>query len=625
MSAITASIVRAVANGAWSILRRVDSIFPEGNLPNPSWAPGPLPKARKRSPMAAGVPRTTLSLCPSCNREALIAVVHGQQDIATFRQRPGIIDAEILEEGGRILMRKACDKHGPFEDVLSNHPEFFRRIEQLAFGADFECTNDREIHNHGPNSIKAGRGTHLIVDLTNRCNMKCSPCYMDANAATYVHELTMEDVRTIFTNAASYKPQREINVLFSGGEATLSPLFLQAIRHAKGMGFHRLHVATNGIRFAEHRDFAFAAKAAGLHAVYLQLDGISEKKNAHRRLGNYMEVKQRALENIAAAGMRTTLQVTVMNNLNADGLGDIVHFALKNIDIIHGIILQPIMFSGRDESVSADERYARRYPISQIAFDLEKQTRFGWKPMRDWFPASAYAIFAHLCDVLDPNAKLGSLFTDTHPDHAIFSALLVDSDKAEAIPVPAFFNLEQFMKDIVEITDSARGPAATKALVALAALRNFDQRRAPSGFDLAHLRLLLRDCFYRVAGNGENWSRASNQNNGRWRLLFINAVQFQDLNIYDFSTISNASTPVATQDGEIAFSTYNAAGWRAIVEAQHRTASLAEWSKRNPGHAVYSNGRKVRLGDTGRSSETQLFQIEVESTLISAGNATERF
>jgi 7,8-dihydro-6-hydroxymethylpterin dimethyltransferase len=610
MYAITGYVVRAVSNSAWLISKHIDDAFPEGNLPRPSWAPGRLLKERERKPMLAGIPRKTLSLCPNCNREALNAVVEGQQDIANFREHPGIIDAEILEEGGRILMRKACDKHGPFEDVLSNHPEFFRRIEHLAFGADFECSNNHHIHNHGPNSIRAGRGTHLIVDLTNRCNMKCSPCYMDANAAGYVHELTLEDIKTIFNNAVSYKPQREINVLFSGGEATLSPLFLPAIRHAKSMGFHRLHVATNGISFAENRELAFEARAAGLHAVYLQLDGISEEKNAHRKLGNYMEVKRQALENIAAAGIRTTLQVTVVNNLNNDGLGDIIRFAVKNIDAIHGIVFQPIMFSGRDEAISADERYARRYPISQTAFDLEKQTSIGWKPMRDWFPASAYAKFAHLCDVLNANAKVGSLFTDTHPDHAIFSPLVVDRHKGEVTPVPAFFNLEQFMNDIVDITDSGRGPATTKALVSISALRNFDQQRAPSGFDFAQLRLLLQDCFYRVAGSGENWSQRSYRNNGRWQLLCVNTVQFQDLHIYDFAAVSNASTPVATQDGEIGFSTYNAAGWRAIVECEHRSATLAEWHKRNPRHEIYANGRRVHLSKSTRSAESKLLQIE---------------
>ena len=130
---------------------------------------------------------------------------------------------------------------------------------------------------------------------------------MDANAANYVRELDMQDVTALFERAKSFKPQREINVLFSGGEATLSPIFLDAIRHAKSVGFHRLHVATNGIRFAQESDFAFHAKAAGLHGVYLQFDGVTEEKNNHRGMGNYMEVKRRALDNVAAAGMKTTL------------------------------------------------------------------------------------------------------------------------------------------------------------------------------------------------------------------------------------------------------------------------------------------------------------------------------
>ena len=82
------------------------------------------------------------------------------------------------------------------------------------------------------------------------------------------------------------------------------PPFFEALQHAKSKGFHRLHVATNGLRFAESQDFAAQARAAGLHGVYLQCDGVSDEKSKHRGLGNYMEVKLKALENIAASGMR---------------------------------------------------------------------------------------------------------------------------------------------------------------------------------------------------------------------------------------------------------------------------------------------------------------------------------
>jgi 7,8-dihydro-6-hydroxymethylpterin dimethyltransferase len=603
----------AIANLGWKFLQPINNALREGVLPTPKWAPGPLLKWGQRRSLELGVPRKTTSLCPDCNREAAEAVLRGENEIADFRDRPGMIESEILEEGGRILMRKACDRHGPLEDVLSNHPDFFQRMERLAFGRDFECFHDHEVHNHGPSSIRSGRGSYLIVDLTNRCNMKCSPCFMDANAASYVHELDMEDIKALFDNAGSFKPQREVNVLFSGGEPTLSQIFLDAVRHAKSRGFHRLHVATNGVRFAESRDFAFQAKAAGLHAVYLQCDGVSEEKNKHRGLGNYMQVKRQALENIAASGMRTTLQVTVVNGLNNDGLGDIVRFAIENIDKIHGVLFQPVMFTGRDERISSDDRYAKRYPLSQLAYDLQEQGSITWRPMRDWFPVSDYGIFAHLCDVLTPHAELGSLFPDTHPNHGMFSLLLIDSVKKVAVPIPSFFNFEQFMRDVMEITDSGRGPAITRALVWLSMLRNLDQQKAPLGFDLTQVRGLLEDCFYRVAGSSDDWSPKAYSYRGSWKVMIVNGLWFQDAFNYDFSAISNSSTPVATQQGEISFCAYNGGGWRKVVEHMNRTATHADWYRSHPRHEVYANGKKVDLGKGLLDHAAGLIQIEMDT------------
>jgi len=605
-----------VSRAAWNLSTHFNAILPKGELPSPSWAPGRLLKSSERIQMTTGVPRKTLSLCPDCNVEATDAVIRGHASVTDFRDRPGVIEAEIVEEAGRILMRKACPKHGPFEDVLSNHPAFFRRMESLAFGRDFECLNDRDVHNHGPNGIRSGRGTYLIIDMTNRCNMVCSPCYMDANATTYVHELSMEDIKSVFARAMSFKPQREINVLFSGGEATLSPILLDAIRYSNSVGFHRVHIATNGIRFAQDPTFALEAKAAGLHAVYLQFDGVVEAKNRHRGIGNYMEVKHRALQNIAAAGMRTTLQVSVVNGCNNDGPGDIVRFAIENVDKIHGVIFQPVMFSGRDERITDEERYALRYPVSQVAYDLQEQTSVDWQPMRDWFPVSAYGIFAHLCDVLRPESKIGSLFNDIHPNHGIFSPLLVDTDSRRMIPVGGFFDLQQFMRDVVAITDTGRGPAVTKALVSLAVRRNFDHKRAPSGFELRHIPALLEDCFYRVSGSGENWSERADSYNGRWKILMTNAMQFQDANIYDLATAADSATPVATQEGEIGFSAYNSAGWRKIVEHVHQSATLTEWHRTHARHQIYSHNKRVDL-DSVKSTSAQLVQIESESAAVS--------
>src|SRR6202140_4903854 len=156
MCAQTANFFRSISNAARSFGRNINSILPQGKLPQPSWAPSPLPRSWERVPMATGVPRRTLSLCPNCNRGAIEGVIRGEASLADFRDRPGIIEAEILEEAGRVLMRKACEKHGPFEDVLSNHTAFFKRMESLGFGKDFNCAFDETVHNHGANSINTG-------------------------------------------------------------------------------------------------------------------------------------------------------------------------------------------------------------------------------------------------------------------------------------------------------------------------------------------------------------------------------------------------------------------------------------------------------------------------------------
>src|SRR5262249_58281718 len=104
------------------------------------------------------------------------------------------------------------------------------------------------VHNHGTSSIRYGRGAVLTIDLTNRCNMMCDPCFMDANQVGYVHELTFDDVRKLLDDAISIKPRRQMTVQFSGGEPTISPIFLEPVRHARAIGYLTVPAATNRTR-----------------------------------------------------------------------------------------------------------------------------------------------------------------------------------------------------------------------------------------------------------------------------------------------------------------------------------------------------------------------------------------
>ena len=166
------SVVSGLSDLGWKVFQAVNRRIPEGELPAPRWAPGRMLKSYERSAPPLGFPRVTDSLCPRCVPEVRDSILRGEADLAALAgTHPGEIKADIVEESGRVLMRKVCRKHGPFEDVLSTDADFTRRIEGLFFGRDFRCADDDHVHRHGTSSIKYGRGAVLTVDLTNRCNM----------------------------------------------------------------------------------------------------------------------------------------------------------------------------------------------------------------------------------------------------------------------------------------------------------------------------------------------------------------------------------------------------------------------------------------------------------------------
>jgi hypothetical protein len=221
-------------------------------------------KSYQKTKPPLGWPRQTDSLCPTCVREARQAILDGTRPLETLlNEKVGEIKATIDEKDGKIVMIKDCPIHGHFEDVMAMDTAFFKHLEEVFPGRDIRAHNDEKLHNHGSSTIKHGRGSVLTVDLTNRCNMMCDPCFMDANQVGFVHELTWDDIKTVLDNAITIKPKRQMSVQFSGGEPTLSPYFLDAVRYARKVGYNSVQAATNGIEFAKSFDFAKAAAEAG--------------------------------------------------------------------------------------------------------------------------------------------------------------------------------------------------------------------------------------------------------------------------------------------------------------------------------------------------------------------------
>ena len=318
------------ANGVWQVFSRLNKISQNPSF-TPKWSDKPMLKSYQKTKPPLGWPRQTDSLCPTCVREARQAILDGTRPLETLlNEKVGEIKATIDEKDGKIVMIKDCPIHGHFEDVMAIDTAFFKHLEEVFPGRDIQAHNDEKLHNHGSSTIKHGRGSVLTVDLTNRCNMMCDPCFMDANQVGFVHELSWEDIKTVLDNAITIKPRRQMSVQFSGGEPTLSPYFLDAVRYARKVGYNSVQAATNGIEFAKSVDFAKAAAEAGLRYAYLQFDGIGNAANSHRRVGNLFDVKLRAIENLHSAGVDIVPVITIVNGVNNEQVGRIIEFALDN-------------------------------------------------------------------------------------------------------------------------------------------------------------------------------------------------------------------------------------------------------------------------------------------------------
>jgi tetraether lipid synthase len=592
------------ARGAWVVFDRLNRIKPNPS-PTPKWSDKPLLKSYQKSKPPLGWPRSTDSLCPKCVPEIRQQILDGHlPHEVLINEKVGEIKATIIERDGKILMVKECPVHGRFEDVMSIDAEFSKHLEDVFPGRDIRAHNDEKLHKHGSSTVKYGRGSVLTIDLTNRCNMMCDPCFMDANQVGFVHELQWEEIKQMLDNAITIKPRRQMSVQFSGGEPTLSPYFLDAVRYARKVGYNSVQAATNGIEFAKSFEFAQQAAEAGLRYAYLQFDGIGNAANAHRKVGNLFDVKLKAIDNLHRAGVEIVPVVTIVNGINNEQVGRIIQFALDNPKKIGFLSFQPVSFTGRDEAVTDDRRQAQRYTLSHLAHDVKGQTGLG-EPARDWFPISFMSTFSDWADLMHVNDlknDWGQLSCGCHPNCGTGMAVMIDKETKEAVPVTAFLHGDQLAKDIAKVNDASRGKFLTGFGMALCLMKNYNPFKSPTHFKMMDL-LSKFDKNYNVTG--KNYGKVGpdrtiddvmKRRNDRWNFLFIAGMWFQDLFNYDFRRTEQCIIPYATQEGEISFCAYNTGvGWRNIIEKMHMTATLTKWYEEHGRHEIFAGGKNVGM------------------------------
>ena len=479
---------------------------------------------------ATGLPKQTQSLCPECC---------------------AIIDAQIVDRDGKVMMEKECPEHGYFEDIYFSDTDLYLKMETHAHdgvGVDnpryhdaVECPTDCGLcQMHTSHTVLAN------LDLTNRCNLRCPICFANANEAGYIVEPTFDEVVEMLAVLRRNSPVPTPSVQFAGGEPTVYPYFLEAVRAAHELGFAQIQVATNGVRMAQEEGFTQAMVDAGVHTIYLQFDGFDDEMYKEVRGKPMLDIKMRAIESVREAqpNMSICLVPTLVNTVNDDMVGDIINFAVENVDVIHAVNFQPVAFTGRIDKTELAEK---RFTLADLVHRSVDQTDF--LKEEHFFPVPSVSVLSELASVFQNDPKVA--FT-SHPHCGLATFVFVASD-GTPIPINEFVDVPKLLEDVEKAAgdiENAKIKSAAKVKLLKFKLQEgkyINKKKSPDGIGMAELLA----AFYEEADKKALADFA-------WHSLMIGGMHFQDRYNYDIERVKRCVIHYAVPDGRIIpFCAYN--------------------------------------------------------------------
>ena len=509
-------------------------------------------------PLDKGLPKFTQSICPECLQ---------------------VIEARLFEENGAVYMEKTCEAHGEFRDKIYSDARLYLKMEQWEFGDNRGLENPafpdatRCPDDCGLCSLHTSHTVLSNVDLTNRCNLTCPVCFANANVAGYLYEPSFEQVTAMLAGLRAQRPVPNRVVQFSGGEPTLYPRFLDVLRKATELGFTHIQAATNGISFAK-LEFAQAAQEAGLHTLYLQFDGLTDDVYLRTRGQRLMDIKLAAIENCRQAGLKIVFVPTIVKGVNDHQLGDMVRFAIDNIDCVSGFSFQPVAFTGR---INRRDLEAKRFTQSDLAHCISEQTGITDK-YNDWFPLSCTSPFSKLLSALQgvqrPNLT-------SHPHCAMGTYLYVDPTSKKAVPITRFFDVGAMLRDIDMLarkTEGARVKLFSKISAWNSLRRHFKPQFAPPGLTFERFLNTLQGMTDHTSGRGKGDGTFT------YKTLLVAGMHFMDVYNYDINRVKRCVIHYTAPNGLVyPFCTYNSGPcFREKIEKQY-SAPLDKSSSQGDG------------------------------------------
>jgi len=373
-----------------------------------------------------------------------------------------VIPAKLSEEAGLVLMRKSCPDHGDFQDLYwSDFDQWERARKYAVVGDGLENPRTRTVkgcpydcgicQNHKSQTILS------IIDVTNRCNLRCPICFANAASAGYEYELTLDAIKGIIDNLSENRPVSVKALQLSGGEPTLRNDLPDIVKYAHAKGIHHVEVNTNGVRISNDVPYLKRLKDADVSSFYLQFDGVTSDPYMVTRGVDLLPTKLKAIENLKSLGHDSAiLVVTLVKGVNDNQLGRIINFAAENHDVIRCVNVQPVSITGR---IDRNKLAEYRITIPDFMRLVEEQTN-GQILQSDFLPVPFVVPFAR---------AVGALKGTRYPEFTMHEhcgmATFVFVEDGRVTPITRYANVEAFMNIMNEVAELAETGRTLRARI----------------------------------------------------------------------------------------------------------------------------------------------------------------
>ncbi len=199
----------------------------------------------------------------------------------------------VLSNDKQVTILKKLAQH-PLKDIIEEYKDHLEDVRAVLVQLE-----GRQLENKEP--ILSTEFT-CQINLTNKCNLLCPHCFMNAGHPLE-NELATAEITEFLKNLRAFGIN---HVSFSGGEVTMRSDLLDLINCAYEAGL-KIDILTNGVSWTAEMIDEVAPK---VNAVQISVDGFSEEENSKVRGKGSFDKALRTLDSFLRKGVTCRIAIT---------------------------------------------------------------------------------------------------------------------------------------------------------------------------------------------------------------------------------------------------------------------------------------------------------------------------